>query len=346
MGTSFAGELRTVIRVVDGDTVILDGKERVRLIGVDTPETVHPSKPVENYGKEASAFTKSMCEGKQVILEYDVERQDKYGRTLAYVYLTDGTFLNAEIVKQGYGHAYTRFPFKYLEEFRQYEREAREGKKGLWAVEDDIVILKYNNSINDLKVEVIWRPDRLMNGFVLGPAIIELKNEQKGGRSSVVNNDFGLPESLLNKFIKWRKNEKGENEIMSIASQVIYLDYVAPELAKEKNTPIFTNIKVPFFFYDLDFDGKEELLIVHKFIGQRWVDIFRAYKLDTSQDFSVLEDSFLQITYEEPFMFLDELSQVDEENKTVIINLSGGVSGSEFKTYKIDLREKQGRFPK
>ena len=60
VGTSLAEELRTVIRVVDGDTIVLDGKERVRLIGVDTPETVHPSKPVEYYGKEASSFTKSL----------------------------------------------------------------------------------------------------------------------------------------------------------------------------------------------------------------------------------------------------------------------------------------------
>lgn len=120
-------------RVVDGDTIILSNGERVRLIGVDTPETKHPRKPVEYYGKEASAFTKGMVEGKYVRLEYDWQERDKYGRLLAYVYLLDGTFLNAEIIKQGYGHAFTRFPFKYLEQFRQYEREAREDKRGLWA---------------------------------------------------------------------------------------------------------------------------------------------------------------------------------------------------------------------
>ena len=124
-------------RVIDGDTIIvnIDGKEeRVRLIGVDTPETVHPSKPVEYFGKEASEFTKRMVEGKRVRLEFDWQRRDKYGRLLAYIYLEDGTFLNAEIIKQGYGFAYTRFPFKYLEEFRQYEREARENGRGLWGL--------------------------------------------------------------------------------------------------------------------------------------------------------------------------------------------------------------------
>jgi len=109
-----AQEWRICTRVVDGDTIILDGKERVRLIGVDTPETKHPKKPVQYF-----------------------QRKDKYGRTLAYVFLEDGTFLNAEIIKQGYGFAYTRYPFKYLEEFRKYEREARENKRGLWAPREE-----------------------------------------------------------------------------------------------------------------------------------------------------------------------------------------------------------------
>jgi micrococcal nuclease len=108
-----------VKRVIDGDTLLLSNGERVRLIGVDTPETKHPQKPVQYFGKE-------------VRLEYDWQRRDKYGRLLAYVYLMDGTFLNAEIIKQGYGFAYTRFPFKYLEEFRRYEKEARENGRGLW----------------------------------------------------------------------------------------------------------------------------------------------------------------------------------------------------------------------
>ena len=104
----------------------------MRLVGVDTPETKHPNKPVEYFGKEASAFTERMVHGKKVRLEYDQNRRDRYGRLLAYVYLEDGTFLNAEIVKQGYGHAYTRFPFKYLDDFRGYEKDARENNRGLW----------------------------------------------------------------------------------------------------------------------------------------------------------------------------------------------------------------------
>ena len=124
-----------VTRVVDGDTIIVQGVGRVRLIGVDTPETVDPRRPVQYFGKEASEFTHRMAEGKVVRLEFDAERKDRFGRTLAYVYLPDGTFLNAEIVKQGYGHAYTQFPFRYLEQFQGYEREAREASAGLWATE-------------------------------------------------------------------------------------------------------------------------------------------------------------------------------------------------------------------
>lgn len=122
-------------RVIDGDTIIvyINGKqEKIRLIGVDTPETVHPLKPVEYFGKEASDFTRQMVEGKKVRLEYDWQRRDKYGRILAYVYLEDGTFLNAEIIKQGYGFAYTKYPFKCLDEFRTYERTARDTEMGLW----------------------------------------------------------------------------------------------------------------------------------------------------------------------------------------------------------------------
>ena len=127
-----AAEAQRVERVVDGDTIVVEGVGRVRLIGVDTPETVSPRRPVEFFGREASAFTKRLLEGRRVRLEYDRERTDRYGRTLAYVHLADGTFANAEIIRRGYGHAYTRFPFRYLDRFRRLEREARSAGRGLW----------------------------------------------------------------------------------------------------------------------------------------------------------------------------------------------------------------------
>lgn len=131
-------KLYEVTRVVDGDTLDLETIGRVRLIGVDTPETVHPKKPVEYFGKEASKFLKDLVDGRKVKIEYDQANAvknnlDKYERTLGYIYLEDGTFVNAAIIEKGYGHAYTSFPFKHLDRFRSLEKEARETKRGLWA---------------------------------------------------------------------------------------------------------------------------------------------------------------------------------------------------------------------
>jgi micrococcal nuclease len=144
-----------VSRVIDGDTVELENGERVRLIGIDTPELYDERKPVMYFAQEASKFTKQMAEGKMVRLEFDENNEylghkDKYGRTLAYIYLEDGTFLNAEIIKQGYGFAYTKFLFKYMEEFRKYQQEAMENEKGLWGEtihnpEVSSLIMQYEN---------------------------------------------------------------------------------------------------------------------------------------------------------------------------------------------------------
>jgi micrococcal nuclease len=131
-----------VSRHVDGDTVHitlenppagLNNVEKIRMIGVDTPETVHPSKDVEYFGKEASDFTKKALLGKDVYIALDWDTRDKYDRLLAYIYMPDGKCHNAELIKQGYAHAYTRFPFQFLEEFRLLEQEARAAKAGLWA---------------------------------------------------------------------------------------------------------------------------------------------------------------------------------------------------------------------
>jgi len=124
-------------KFVDGDTFwIDDGTKKglkIRLIGVNTPETVHPQKPVEYYGKEASNYVKSLLTGKKVRLEFDVDRVDRYGRTLAYVFLKDGTFLNADLIENGYGQAMIIPPnVKYSEKFLELERKARENNVGLW----------------------------------------------------------------------------------------------------------------------------------------------------------------------------------------------------------------------
>lgn len=120
--------------VVDGDTVHLTDGTRVRYIGLDTPELHHPKKAVEAYAQEARAFNRRLVAGRRVRLEYDVERQDKYGRQLAYLFLEDGTFVNAELLRQGYARILTIPPnVKYHDRFLRLEREAREQRRGLWA---------------------------------------------------------------------------------------------------------------------------------------------------------------------------------------------------------------------
>ncbi len=127
-----------VSRVIDGDTIevwIGSSKEKVRLIGVDTPETKAPQEPVEPYGPEAALFTKKLVEGKSVRLEFDVQERDKYGRILAYVYLPDGTFVNAELLRKGYAKVLTIPPnVKYVDFFIKLERKAREEGRGMWAL--------------------------------------------------------------------------------------------------------------------------------------------------------------------------------------------------------------------
>jgi micrococcal nuclease len=132
-----AQELVRVKQVVDGDTIILESGERVRLLGVNAPEVNHPNKPVEVFGKEAAEFTQRMVEGKLVRLEFDphISKQDKSSRTFAYVFLQDGTFLNAEIIRQGYGFVVRSIPpLKYESDFVQLELNARKKRWGLWAL--------------------------------------------------------------------------------------------------------------------------------------------------------------------------------------------------------------------
>ena len=144
-----------ILRVVDGDTAIIsfefdDGskylKERVRFLGVDTPETVHPNKPVEFYGKEASDFTKSQLTDKMVWLQTDVNVRDRYNRMLAYVWLKEPSkkdledeaaireyMFNARLLLDGYAQLMTIQPnSKYSNLFVHFQREAREANKGLW----------------------------------------------------------------------------------------------------------------------------------------------------------------------------------------------------------------------
>jgi micrococcal nuclease len=126
-----------VVRVIDGDTIqvccIFGDREKVRYIGINTPETKHPTKGVEHYGKEASEANRKLVDGKPVSLEFDVEQRDRYGRLLAYVFLKDGIFVNAWLVENGYAQVMTvPANVKYQDLFLKLQREAREAGRGLW----------------------------------------------------------------------------------------------------------------------------------------------------------------------------------------------------------------------
>lgn len=136
-----------VKRVIDGDTFELENGDRVRLLGIDTPEKYdskkldkdseisgQDKKTIKKLGKLASDYVKKLVEGKKVRLEKEknYDDKDKYGRLLRWIYLEDGTFINGKIVRDGYAQVYERFPVSKLDELRAYQREARENNRGLW----------------------------------------------------------------------------------------------------------------------------------------------------------------------------------------------------------------------
>ncbi len=132
------GERAYVAKVVDGDTIELGNGKVVRFIGIDTPETVDPRRPVGCFGKEASNMLKGLLSGKEVILQKDVSETDKYKRILRYVFLPlpDGRilFVNDYLVREGFAKVLTYPPdVKFNEQFRQAERKARENGIGLWS---------------------------------------------------------------------------------------------------------------------------------------------------------------------------------------------------------------------
>lgn len=128
-----------VISVVDGDTIKISmgsTVETLRLIGIDTPETVDPRKPIQCFGIEASNKAKGLLSGQEVRIESDSSQdtRDKYGRLLVYVYRSDGLFFNKYMVEQGYAYEYTyETPYKYQTDFKHAQQSAQNNQRGLWS---------------------------------------------------------------------------------------------------------------------------------------------------------------------------------------------------------------------
>lgn len=127
-----------VVEIVDGDTIKVEMNhqiETVRLLGVNTPEVSNPNKPEECFGKEASAKAKELLTNKEVYLVPDLQSsdRDKYDRLLRYVFLPDGKFINADLIKEGYAFNYIYEPFQFMKQFDYLEKQAKENKLGLWS---------------------------------------------------------------------------------------------------------------------------------------------------------------------------------------------------------------------
>ena len=121
--------------VDDGDTIVVAGGERVRYLGINTPEVAHKDKPGEPFGDEAKAFNKRLVQGRWINLELAEQQRDHYGRLLAYVFLADGTFVNGELVRQGYAHLLRKQPkLRYWERLLALQRLALKEKKGMWSL--------------------------------------------------------------------------------------------------------------------------------------------------------------------------------------------------------------------
>ena len=131
-----AGSLRVKVRRVDdGDTIVVAGGERVRYLGINTPEVARKDKPAEPFGDEAKAFNKKLVQGHWINLKLAEQQRDHYGRLLASVFLADGTFVNGELVRQGYAHLVRKQPkLPYWKRLLELQRQALKEKKGMWSL--------------------------------------------------------------------------------------------------------------------------------------------------------------------------------------------------------------------
>jgi len=149
--SAYGQELFLVTKIYDGDTFQIESGEKVRLLGIDTPEKWNSGKldkdsersgkdkeTIKKLGSLASEYAENLLLGKKVTLLADSTNDDKdrYGRLLRYAYLEDGTFFNLKIIQDGYAYAYVKYPVIYMEEFKQAQREAIENNRGLWENKD------------------------------------------------------------------------------------------------------------------------------------------------------------------------------------------------------------------
>jgi micrococcal nuclease len=234
------------ISIADGDTLTLKDLGAIRFVGVDTPEKNHPKLPVQFMSKEASDFTKKLCLGKNIRLEYDPYDEDKrgkYGRVLGYLYLEDGTYMQEELIKNGYAIAYTKYPLDESRkaQFLAWEQEARNKGIGLWkdgGLPEIGWILKQKHPL--LQVAKISKNEWMIGfgNWILEPIHFgELENNLKQLYSSIY--EF-TPRELQDKLrdLQYRKTPSNGNNLNNIFVigmahkkwGIIYKNYALPRL--------------------------------------------------------------------------------------------------------------------
>ncbi len=233
---TIAQEYHTVTRVIDGDTFEIENGETVRLIGVDTPETVHPSKPVEYYGKEASDFTKKTIEGRTVRLEFDEERRDRYGRVLAYAWIKnssgDEVLINRSMVLYGFGNIMFYLPNgKYFSELIDGLKIAREAKIGIWDFDKRVEALgeeQAKSSLSELR-------DKISENVTSYTDWLESETDRRRSERDERHNDF----------IESSKEEKRIREIVFDNEKLsIYIDDSFYDLSMHAKKLMFDYVQI------------------------------------------------------------------------------------------------------
>ena len=198
------------------------------------------------------------------------------------------------------------------------------------------VSVKYTNIINGMMVEVKWEPIDSYGGSIVGEATIKFKNINDGSNFSIYNSSFGIGKHRAEDLNLVRVELEDQNKEVEIGrfifdKKTIHLEYKAPEFKNDSDVlGQFYDLDVPFFFYDLDFDNNDELIVVLRGAGQRYSDIFKVYAFKDGH----LIDKQIQITDDEPYLELDGLSTIDIENKTINIHGSSGACDNFDKTYR------------
>lgn len=208
-----------ISRVLDGDTIVLDNGETVRLIGVDAPEIHHPEIPVQRFAKESKEFLKQLAEGKECILEYEPDNiRDKYERLLAYVYVGD-CLINAEMIRRGYAYAYTKFPFHRFDEFLTLEHEARGHQYGLWSISlRDGRIANLINRYESLNIEGRKKLDKVLEELAQKyPANLPL-SEEKNNQPSTAASMTSKGERYV---ISWQDADKYYGKYATVEGTIV-----------------------------------------------------------------------------------------------------------------------------